>query len=148
MWLVPSTKSELFGVGYTFLEESPDCLFVSGGDFNHLNLNRLSIMSGLKVLVDFPTRGQSIFDNCLTNKESRFNKCYPIISQIKSDHKGVVLPEEIKLKPVRCTYKVHDYREHCKIAFRKMLSDLIGTRSIILLMWIQWVKSYKLLCVT
>ena len=105
----------------TFLEENPDGLFVCGGDFNHLNLNRLSIMSGLKVLVDFPTRGQSILDNCLTNKESLFSKCYPIISQIKSDHKGVVLPAGIK--PVRCTYKVHDCREHRKIAFRKMLSD-------------------------
>ena len=102
-------------------------------------------MSGLKVLVDFPTRDQSILDNCLTNKESLFNKCYPIISQIKSDHKGVVLPAGIKLKPVRCTYKAHDYMEHRKIAFRK---TLIGNRSVTLLTWIQWVKNYNLLCVT
>ena len=107
----------------TFLEENPDGLIVCGGDLNRLDLSRLSIMSGLKVLVDFPTRGQSILDNCLTNKESLFNKCYPITSQMKSDHKGVVLPAGKKLKPVRCTYKIHDYREHRKIAFRQKLLE-------------------------
>ena len=35
----------------TFLEENPDGLIVCGGDLNHLDLSRLSIMSGLKVLV-------------------------------------------------------------------------------------------------
>ena len=90
-------------------------MIVCGSDLNHLDLSRLSIMSGLKVLVDFPTRGQSILDNCLTNKESLFNKCYAITSLMKSDSKGVVLPAGKKLKLVRCTYKVHDYREHRKI---------------------------------
>ena len=45
-----------------FLELNPDGLFVCGGDLNRLNLDKLTDVSGLKVLVDFPTRGTQ--SNC------------------------------------------------------------------------------------
>ena len=83
-----------------------------GGDLNRLDLEKLTAVSGLKVLVDFATRGSAILDNCLTNNESLFSKCYPIIAQIKTDHKGIVLPPGAKLKPVRFKYILRDYREH------------------------------------
>ena len=61
-----------------FLECNPSGLVVCGGDLNRLNLEKLSSLSGLKVLVDFPTRRDSILDNCLTNNEAVFSKCYPV----------------------------------------------------------------------
>ena len=60
-----------------FLELNPEGLFVCGGDLNRLNLDKLTDVSGLKVLVDFLTRGTHILDNCLTNKAIVFSKCYP-----------------------------------------------------------------------
>ena len=95
-----------------FLESNPNGLIVCGGDLNRLDLEKLTAVSGLKVLVDFATRGSVILDNCLTNNESLFSKCYPIIAQIKTDHKGIVLPPGAKLKPVRFKYILRDYREH------------------------------------
>ena len=106
-----------------FLEENPTGLFVCGGDHNHLDLERLSTMSGLKVLVDFLNRGSSILGNYLTNNENLFHKCYSVIFQMKTDHKCVVLPSGIKLKAVMITYKMHDYREHRKIVFQQKLLD-------------------------
>ena len=61
-----------------FLQLNPEGLFVCGGDLNRLNLDELTDVSGLKVLVDFLTRGTHIIDNCLTNKAIVFSKCYPI----------------------------------------------------------------------
>ena len=46
---------------------SPDGTVVIGSDLNNINLDKLSALSGLTALVDFPTRGSSILDNCLTN---------------------------------------------------------------------------------
>ena len=111
-----------------FQEENHTGLIVCGGDLNHLDLERLTTMFGLKVLVDFPTRGSSILDNCLTNNENLFHRCYSVISQMKTDHKGVVLPSGIKLKPVRFMYKMHDYREHriVRLCFDKSSWITIG----------------------
>ena len=111
-----------------FQEENHTGLIVCGGDLNHLDLERLTTMSGLKVLVDFPTRGSSILDNCLTNNENLFHKCYSVIFQMKTDHKCVVLPSGIKLKPVRFMYKMHDYREHriVRLCFDKSSWITIG----------------------
>ena len=61
-----------------FLELNPEGLYVCGGDLNQLNLDKLTAVSGLKVLVDFPTRGTHIVDNCLTNKATVFSKCYSV----------------------------------------------------------------------
>ena len=58
-------------------------------------------------------------DNCLTNNESVFSKCYPIVSQMRTDYKGVVLPAGATLKPVRFKYTMRDYREHRKITFHQ-----------------------------
>mgnify|MGYP001794103665 FL=1 len=104
-----------------FLETYPDGLVVCGGDLNRLDLDKLSTLSGLKVLVDFPTRGDAILDNCLTNNETLFSKCYPIVAQMKTDHKGFILPAGVKLKPLRIKRTMRDYREHRKIAFHRKL---------------------------
>ena len=106
-----------------FLEANPDGLVICGGDLNRLNIERLSMSTGMKSLVDFPTRGYSVLDNCLTNYDNLFSPCYPINAQIKTDHKGVILPAGMKLKPLRCKYKLRDYREHRKIAFYQRLLD-------------------------
>lgn len=72
----------LTDVSDTFLEENPTGLVVCGGDLNRLDVEKLSMLSGLKPLVDFPTRHSAILDNCLTNNTSLFSKCYPFIAQI------------------------------------------------------------------
>lgn len=91
-----------------FLEENPEGLIVCGGNLNRLDLEKITTITGLKALVDFPTRGMSILDNCLTNIEILFSRSYPIVSQMKTDYKAVVLPPAIKLKPVRFKYKMRD----------------------------------------
>lgn len=70
---------------------------------------KLSNLSGLKALVDFPTRGNSVLDNCLTNNEALFSRCYPIVAQMKTDHKGVILPAGVRLKPLRFSCIMRDY---------------------------------------
>ena len=105
------------------MESNPNGLIVCGGDLNRLDLEKLTAVSGLKVLVDFATRGSAILDNCLTNNESLFSKCYPIIAQIKTDHKGIVLPPGAKLKPVRFKYILCDYREHRMNKFHQELLE-------------------------
>ena len=108
-----------------FLEENPTGLMVCG--VNNLDLERLTTMSGLKVSVDLPTRGSSILDNCLTNNENLFHKCYSVIPQMKIDHKGVVLPSGIKLKPVGFTY-ISITGSTVRLRFDKSFGLQLGTR--------------------
>ena len=106
-----------------FLDGSPDGTVMIGGNLNNINLDKLSALSGLTALVDFPTRGTSILDNCPTNNCSLFSKCYPFDAQIKTDHRGVIVPAGAKLKPMRYKFTIHDYREHRKIAFHAKLLE-------------------------
>ena len=55
-----------------FLETYPDDLVVYGGDLNRFDIEHLSSICGLKVMVDFPTRGYASFNNCLSNKGTCF----------------------------------------------------------------------------
>ena len=106
-----------------FLECHPSGLVLCGGDLNRLDLEKLSNLSGLKALVDFPTRGNSVLDNCLTNNEALFSRCYPIVAQMKTDHEGVILPAGVRLKPLRISCTMRDYREHRKIMFHRKLLE-------------------------
>ena len=71
---------EIFDVS---LEENPEGLVVCGGDLNLLDLEKLSALSGLNALVDFPTRKQAVLDNCLTNIPGLFSKCYALTFKLK-----------------------------------------------------------------
>ena len=107
----------------TFLDSFPDGTIVIGGDVNTLDVEELSMLSGLQAFFDFPTRGNSTLDNCLTNNSTLFSKCYPFDAQIKTDHRGVILPPGVKLKPFRYKYTMHDYREHRRIEFHSKLLE-------------------------
>ena len=63
-----------------------------GGDLNQLDLEKLSTLSGLNILVDFPARSDSVLNNCLTSNTALFARCYPFLAQIKTDHSGFILP--------------------------------------------------------
>ena len=89
--------SYLTEISDLFLDGSSDGTVMIGGDLNNINLDKLSALSGLTALVDFPTRGTSIPDNCLTNNCSLSSKCYPFDAQIKTDHRGVIVPASAKL---------------------------------------------------
>ena len=115
--------SYLTEISDLFLDGSSDGTVMIGGDLNNINLDKLSALSGLTALVDFPTRGTSIPDNCLTNNCSLSSKCYPFDAQIKTDHRGVIVPAGAKLKPMRYKFTMHDYREHRKIAFHAKLLE-------------------------
>ena len=65
--------SYLTDISDLFLDGSPDGTVMIGGDLNNMNLGKLSALSGLTALVDFPTKGTSILDNCLTNNCSLFS---------------------------------------------------------------------------
>jgi hypothetical protein len=107
-----------------FMDDDPDGLVICGGDLNHLNLDLMTSLTGLEPQVDFPTRGNAVLDNCLVNHPRLFSKCYPFVPQVKTDHKGVILPAGVKLKPLKFKYSMRDYREHRKISFHK---ELIAT---------------------
>jgi len=106
------------------LEQDPHITIVLGGDLSQLNLSRLETMSGLKSLVDFPTRGESCLDNYLANREDLFNKCHPIQMLMKTDHKGVIMPAGSKLKPIRQKVQIRDVREDHKRNFYIALSSV------------------------
>lgn len=112
-------------VGYVdyVLKKHPDTVVVCGGDLNQLDLQHLEALSGWNSLVDFPTRGDSHLDNCLTNRPDLFERCYPIQILIETDHKGVVLPAREKLGPVCGKVTIRDFTEHRKQALYLALSS-------------------------
>ena len=81
--------SYLTDVSDLFLDGSLDGTVLIGGDLNNLNLDKLSALSGLTALIDFP-------------------KCYPFDAQIKSGHRDVIVPAGAKRKPMRFKYTMHD----------------------------------------
>jgi hypothetical protein len=99
-----------------FLNVSPNSVVVCGGDVNQLDIEHLQTMIDITALVDFPTRKDSTLANCLTNKPLLFGTWYSISSTAKTDHKGVILPAGLKLKPQRFKCSFRDYREHRKVA--------------------------------
>lgn len=46
------------------LDTHPDTVFVSSSDVNKLDLSKMQLLSGLNVLVDFPTRGIAVWTMC------------------------------------------------------------------------------------
>ena len=96
------------------LDAYPQTVIVLGGDFNQMDMDRLQQMSGWNAMVDFPTRGESHLDNCLTNRPDLFERCYPIHVSTKSDHRGVILPAGTKLRPARRKVYIRDRRQHKK----------------------------------
>jgi hypothetical protein len=85
------------------LDNLPGTVVVCGGDINQLNVKCLEELpeGQLAALVNFPTRGNSCLDNCLVNRNDLFGKCFSIHMLAKTDHKGVILPAGIKLRPIR-----------------------------------------------
>ena len=55
------------------LDKDPNILIVCGDDLNQLDLTLLQRLTGLSVLVDFPTKDDAFLDNCLTNKPELSN---------------------------------------------------------------------------
>ena len=82
-----------------FFDTMLNISIVCSGD--RLDLTRLRRITGWTALVDFPTRGDSIMDNCFTNRPDLFGKTYPIKMLIKTDHLGFIVPAGKKLKPIR-----------------------------------------------
>ena len=87
------------------------------GDVNQLNVREFERLSGLKTMVDFPTRAASHLDNFLTNRPDLFGKAYPIHMLMKTDHKGFVISPGTKSKPLRRKVQLRDCREHRKQLF-------------------------------
>lgn len=67
-----------------FLEANPDGFVICGGHLNRLNIERLvSTSTGMKSLVDFPTRGDSVLDNCLKNYDNVFRRATRSMHKLK-----------------------------------------------------------------
>ena len=106
-----------------------------GGHLNKLNIDILATKLGFDALVNFPTRGNHILDNCLTNCPCLFQSCYAVDAIAKTDHRGVVLPPVNKLKPVRTKHEFRDRREHRKLDFYRRIqmedwSDILSKDNI------------------
>ena len=50
------------------MDSHPGTVVVCGGDLNQLNIKQFEQLTGWNALVDFPTRGKSRLDNCLSNR--------------------------------------------------------------------------------
>ena len=96
------------------MDSHPGTVVVCGGDLNQLNIKQFEQLTGWNALVDFPTRGESRLDNCLSNRAELFGRCRPFTMLTKSDHTGMVLPAGTKLRLVRRKVKICDQREHRK----------------------------------
>ena len=105
------------------MDSHPGTVVVCGGDLNQLNIKQFEQLTGWNALVDFPTRGESRLDNCLSNRAELFGRCRPFTMLTKSDHTGVVLPAGTKLRPVRWKVKIRDQREHRKQDLYKALAE-------------------------
>ena len=105
------------------MDSHPGTVVVCGGDLNQLNIKQFEQLTGWNALVDFPTRGESRLDNCLSNRAELFGRCRPFTMLTKSDHTGVVLPAGTKLRPVRRKVKIRDQREHRKQDLYKALAE-------------------------
>ena len=92
------------------MDSHPGTVVVCGGDLNQLNTKQFEQLTGWNALVDFPTRGESRLDNCLSNRPELFGRCRPFTMLTKSDHTGVVLPPGTKLRPVRRKVKIRDQK--------------------------------------
>ena len=69
----------------------PDCGIIIAGDFNKLNIARIKNGFGLKQIVQFPTRGQSVLDLVLTNSASLYDAPKKIPPFGLSDHYCVMV---------------------------------------------------------
>lgn len=61
--------------------------------------------------------------NRIQRKQYLFRKIYTVDAQIREEHKVVVFPADIELKPIRFTRTVIDYRGRRKIEFTRKLSQ-------------------------
>ena len=73
-----------------FLDSNPEGIVLCGKDLNHLDLDTLSVLSGLQALVDFPTRGTAFLDNCMTNRPDLFSTPFSFKALMKTGHLGLV----------------------------------------------------------
>lgn len=105
------------------MDSHPGTVIVCGRDLNQINIKQFEQLTGWNALVDFPTRGESRLDNCLSNRVELFGRCRPFTMLTKSDHTGVVLPAGTKLHPVRWKVKIRDQREHRKQDLYKALAE-------------------------
>ena len=96
------------------LDAHPQTVIVLGGDLNQMDMDELQQLSGWNVLVDFPTRGNSHIENCLTNRPDLFARCYSFYVSTKSDHRGAILPAGSNVRPVHRKFPIRDRRLHRK----------------------------------
>src|SRR6218665_1288679 len=84
------------GVLMDFIERSLEELLavdmgaavIVGGDFNKLNVEEVSIRTGLVPLVKVPTRGGKILDMLMTSIPGQYN-IKVITSTVRSDHRAI-----------------------------------------------------------
>ena len=70
---------------------------ILGGDFNSLNVEEVSIRTGLVPLVKVPTRGGKIFDMLATSIPGQYN-IKVITSTVRSDHRAIVATDDRKVQ--------------------------------------------------
>lgn len=107
----------------------PGCGFLVGGDFNRLNIRRLTSQFQLKQLVDKPTRGDQILDLVLTNLpqlyEANAVQIFPPFGL--SDHNVVFVNPKARPKgmgPSRRTTPMRDTRTSRKLELGRYLSSI------------------------
>ena len=97
-------------------------LFLSG-DFNQINDEEFSQLSGLQSLVKGPTRGVSALDRLYTSSIENFSVKI-VTSALKSDHKALILTKDRTLYPSFKTKTKLDYRCKSPQQHAALLSEL------------------------
>ena len=93
------------GVLMDFIERSLEELLavdmgaevILGGDFNKLNVEEVSIRTGLVPLVKVPTRGGKILDMLMTSIPGQYN-IKVITSTVRSDHRAILATDDYKVQ--------------------------------------------------
>ena len=82
-----------------FLSKHPDALIIITGDFNPtstgFNANRIKQLTGLRQIINVPTRENSILDWCLTNRSDLNFEIIQFPPVGASDHNSILIKEHL-----------------------------------------------------
>ncbi len=93
-----------------FLSKHPDSLIIITGDFNPtstgFNANRIKQLTGLRQVINVPTRENSILDWCLTNMSDLNFEIIQLPPVGASDHNSILIKEHLHRANMPCNERV------------------------------------------
>ena len=93
-----------------FLSKHPDALIIITGEFNPtstgFNADRIKQLTGLRQIINVPTRENSILDWCLTNRSDLNYEIIQLSPIGASDHNSILIKEHLHCANKPCNERV------------------------------------------